>query len=190
MNQLLSLQFPFCRDLTDELSPVIKEVIDRKQVARRKKKSDTLRLALARILHYMAQNGVFAAYRSVLEWKQFICQYICLLAGVPGVTRVNKKIMMHLVYPFSFRVETVYLSIYMSIWKASICSLVTCQNLVRYGNLLIKFVLNILAIISYFKVHFCFHGFCNCSIIIVTLRGDKVSMLIHACSHKALRKIK
>lgn len=48
------------RDLTEELVPIIKEAIDKKPVNRRKKRSDTLRLALARILHYMAQNGVFA----------------------------------------------------------------------------------------------------------------------------------
>jgi hypothetical protein len=50
-----------CRDLIDELLPLIKEAIDRKQEnLRKRKKRDMLRSALVRIFHSMAEAGTFA----------------------------------------------------------------------------------------------------------------------------------
>ena len=51
------------RELLDELVPLVKEAIERKKGNKERiRRRDTLRLALARILHYMASNGVFSKW--------------------------------------------------------------------------------------------------------------------------------
>ncbi len=51
----------FYRDVVEELSPIIKEAIDRKQEnVRRRRRRDTLRNALIRIFRSMAQQAIFA----------------------------------------------------------------------------------------------------------------------------------
>ena len=50
-------------DALDELVPLIKEAIERKKGNKeRVRRRDVLRLALARILHRMAENGVFSQW--------------------------------------------------------------------------------------------------------------------------------
>ena len=51
---------PPCRDIVEELLPLIREAIDRKQEnVKRRRKRDIVRLAVVQIFHYMAQNGIF-----------------------------------------------------------------------------------------------------------------------------------
>lgn len=48
------------RDLVEELLPIIKEAIDRKQEnVRRRKRRDVLRLALIKVFRAMAEHGIF-----------------------------------------------------------------------------------------------------------------------------------
>ena len=54
------------RELIEELSPTIKESIDRKQEnVRRRKKKDALRLTVSKLFHLLAKNGTLA-HRSVI----------------------------------------------------------------------------------------------------------------------------
>ena len=49
------------RDIIEELQPLIKEAIDRRQEnLRRRRKRDVCRLAIVKIFETMAQNGIFA----------------------------------------------------------------------------------------------------------------------------------
>ena len=51
------------RELHEEMAPLLKEAVERKKGSKERiRRRDILRLALARILHYMAYNAVFAKW--------------------------------------------------------------------------------------------------------------------------------
>jgi hypothetical protein len=78
--------------MVDEVIPLIKEAIEkRKGNKERIKRRDVLRLALARIFHYMAENGIFAL-RSVRDidsccvcWEDFCFLYCAALDVTVGI---------------------------------------------------------------------------------------------------------
>ena len=58
---IIAILISVCRDLIEEMLPVIREAIDRKgENVKRKRKRDLLRLVVVRVFHYMAENGIFA----------------------------------------------------------------------------------------------------------------------------------
>ena len=72
----------------DEVLPLIKEAIDRKQEnLRRRKKRDILRLSVVKIFRTMAENGIFAQ-RSVLIFI-YVSSFTPPIYSSPN-TNINK----------------------------------------------------------------------------------------------------
>ena len=78
--------FQLCRDSMEELIILMKEAIDRKtEKLKGRKRRDVLRLALVRIFHYMAENGIFA-YRL----DAILCDRFCIFCNrVKKCTKLN-----------------------------------------------------------------------------------------------------